>query len=298
VFRYSTDGTALITQNIIDVTTLTAGMTLGIDSPIHVGCTVDLDNGSNSVFQAIRSLDGGVTWSTVGSAATGATITALFDSTSPVTVGGRGSSASLAGPFSGNVFEVYVYRGLTQSDPVAISFDASLYNSGNFFTGADGLVWTAEGTVTITAGAPFLQVMNGSIPGGVISYMDDATRRAALNAAPADVTIVNLGHNDHATTLANYSTLVANILAINPHTSIVVCRQNPQHSTATNYLSHNRQQQRLAQLAARQNWGVIDAFSAFVDTDTPDTYVEVAGVHPTVAGYQLWANEAARSFGV
>jgi len=293
-FGYSVDGTALVETVVIDWATLTAGLTVSDTDPFCIGISVDLTDGSNAVFQAFRSTDEGATWSAIGSAVTGVIIDpGFFDATSETMVGIRSSSVA---PLLGRVYWVEAFRGLVDTGAPAWRFDASEYDANNVHTDALGAVWTLEAGATHTRGAPLVSVLNGSHPGGTIAYHSDATRLAIVNAAPSDVTIVNLGHNDVATTLANYVTLVGSIVTRNPNTSIIISTQNPQHSTATNYRRHATLMERLRQVAAREGWSVIDAYGVILATGNADGHVAAADVHPTALGYTVWAAAAAASF--
>lgn len=294
-FGYSVDGTTLVEALVANSAATAASFADGED--FYVGVQVTRDNGAgNSRIEAIKSTDG-TTWSTFGTAVTsGAVITSLFNGIASIEVGSR-SLGTLS--WAGRIYWVEVYKGLTTSDPLAFRFDASLYQTGTTFVDAEGSTWTLGAAASITLGAPLLLAMNGSHPGATISYAEDATRQPKLLSAPSNMVIFNWGHNQTETDVQSvYEALVADVTTSEPSATIVVCRQNPQHSGATNYLRQNRHQSNIGEMAARNGYGVIDGYQAFIDTGSPDTYVDTNDVHPTTAGYVLWANAARRTFGI
>lgn len=290
-FGFSADGTTLVDLNIASAANMSATFTAGTD--IYIGCTFTRNNGSNCSAQAIYSTDG-TNWSNFGTAATGTSIAGLFDSTQTPEVGARASG----NPLGGRIYWVEVYKGTANTDVLAWRFDASLYDSGTSLVDAEGRTWTLAGLATITRGAPVLLAHNASVSGQNVSYFDNATRRPLVLSAQTDILIVNSGHNegsaDFGSTLATY---ITNAQALWPSMAVVVCKQNPQHSTATNYRRHARSMCKLGNQAALNAWGVIDAFQAFQDTGAPDDYTASADVHPNAAGFTLWTNEALRTFG-
>jgi len=253
-------------------------------------------NASTGVWQPQTSVDG-VTWTALGTATTGVTQSDLNPSNYQVQVGARSGTSEVYG---GRVYWLEVYDGPNASSPMLLRFDSSLRIPGqSTLTDAEGRAWSLGGSSTFTDGAPVLLAMNGSTPGETIAYARDATRQPKLASAASNMFVMNWGHNESAVDVqSTYGALVGEVLALRPSATVVVNRQNPQHSTATHYLRQNRHQSNIGEMAARNGYGVIDAHRAFLDTGNSDAYVGVGDVHPTAAGYVLWSNTARRSFGL
>ncbi len=292
VLEHSADGTALVSQIIASSVQMSSQFTAGTD--IYIGCTFTRNNGSNCVAQAIASTDG-VTWSNFGTAVTGTSIAGMFATSAQIEVGSRTGGTD---PLGGRVYWVEVYKGTASTDTLAWRFDAGLYDGGTTFTDSESRTWTLSNATLITKNAPVFMALNASVSGQGISYFDNVSRRAAVLVGPSDLLIVNSGHNEGSENFgATLATYITNAKAVIPSAGIVVCKQNPQSTTATNYRRHARSMAKLGLQASSNAWGVIDAFQAFQDTGDPDAYVTAGDVHPTTpAGYDLWRDEALRSF--
>ena len=292
IFEYSTDGTTLSTNVIASSAQVSAAITAASDA--FIGLVFTRNNGTNSTIQAITSADG-ITWSNFGTLVTGATVTTIFDTTQSAEVGTRTAGIEA---LDGRVYWVEAYKGTTSTSPLAWRFDASLYDNSTTFIDAEGKTWSLSGAATITKGAPALLAMNGSVAGQNLAYLDNVTRRPLMLSAPTDILIVNTGHNEGVTDFgSSMSTYITNATAIWPSMAVVAVKQNPQASNATNYRRHAQSMAKLGAQASRFGWGVVDAFQAFQDTGTPNTYTVDADVHPNALGFALWTAEAMRSFG-
>lgn len=296
-FGYTGDGTTYKEMILLTAAEMAANFTAGVDG--YLGLTFDRTNGSTAVGQAIKSTDG-ITWTTVGTAKTNTLVATLFDSTYAVEIGARNTVTQ----WDGRIYWVEMYKGLVDTAALAYRFDAGWYIHGwssATFKDSLGAVWTIAGTnIALTRAAPLLAVMDGAVSGATISYADDNTRRPLLATRQANLLICNFGHNEAPAdynVASTYKTLIDNVTTLSPGVSVVLCKQGPQATTATYWWRQQNHQQRVGELAARYGFGVIDAWQAFADTGTPDTYVTGDLVHPTTAGYQLWADEARRSFG-
>lgn len=82
------------------------------------------------------------------------------------------------------------------------------------------------------------------------------------------------------------------LIAKYPNMGIICVAQNPDTSALTYYRQHNHRCQQIAQFAASRSYGLVDAYTAFMDTNDLSTYVDVDGEHPTTAGNNLWATTA------
>lgn len=291
---YSTEGADLVDVLLATPAQLAAvGVVDGVD--VHIGVRIVRDSGGTALLQALHSPDGGVTWNVVGTPSTeNPAITSLFDSTAPVQVGTRNNTVT---PFSGRIYWVQVVKGTGIDNAVAFRFDASAWSNGTSFTDPDGLVWTLTGSSTFTAAAPLLTVLNGSHPGAAIDY--GTTNLATLLPGVPNLALLNYGHNQDKTQ-AEFEAFVDAVQASKPNVGVAVNLQNPTGALSTTYVRQNRQMADLAELAARQGYGVIDAFGAFIASGDPDSLVEATGsyVHPIAAGSNLWGEVAAQTFGL
>lgn len=290
-FAYSANGTASVVATLATAPQVAAAITAGTDA--YIGLLFVRDNAGNSLVQAQVSTDG-TTWNVLGASVTsGATLASLHDSTADVTLGCLYTSSY---PMNGRIYWLECWKGTGTSFAPAFRFDASLWSNGSSFVDAEANTWTLRGAGALTAGAPLLLILNGSVAGWEITT---ATTNIATvcKASGTNLAIVNYGHNQEAT-VAAFKTFVDLVKTNLPETAIIVTRQNPTGSTSATKDRQNRQMARLAELAAREGYSVIDAYSAFVADSRGDALMTSASdVHPNSTGYSLWGATAAASFG-
>lgn len=176
---------------------------------------------------------------------------------------------------------------LDGTDQVIIgAVDTAQFPQGVYVHTLDDVAASAP-MLPLAAGAraqsAFVQRLTVGLP-SVVTVMTDSTGDAAT---------------EWPTLLAQHKTFVDGVRTQLPNAGIVVVRQNPTGSTASTKARQDLQMVRLAELAAREGYSVIDAYAAFRARPSVDALMESASdVHPNVDGQRAWAAEAARTFGV
>lgn len=153
-----------------------------------------------------------------------------------------------------------------------------------------------------TGGSPkTLTVYLGAVPGQTVQYA--LTNFAAMYPVAADLCIINFGYNQSESVTPNPPSqpgwiallmrLKNRIIAAGPRTPIMITAQPPK-KTAGIVTNADRDRHALLSLAtigfaAREGLGLIDAYTAFVQTTNYETLlISGDGIHPTTAGYDLW----------
>lgn len=177
-----------------------------------------------------------------------------------------------------------------------------LWDSGD--TGYDiGAAPAAEVLQTGTAGRA-LNLWNFSIAGAGTRWAQGVRWATAIAPTNPDLIIISYGHNEGATVASapnwrwQYLALTEALTAEFPQAAVTCILQNPatantdQQSRATVYQA----------IAAERGFGIINVQKAFLDTNTPATYIKVDGIHPTTSqdapatnGSQLWADTVSRA---
>lgn len=258
---------------------------------IWVRCTLDVDNGSGQYEVKFYTSTDGNTWTQLGTTTTGAAATSVTVNNEPIKIGAVGSEK-----FIGKIYEVEIRDGvkMVASPDFGMAFPA--YGTAvSTFKDVEGNTITRVGTgagLTIGNGSPSLLLLNGSVASKTLAY--SAAITASQLAIEPQLLFISYGHNE-GTTIdyhTDYLAYCAAVLALYPTAGIVCVAQNPQTSASSGYVYHNQRCRRIAKIAASQQYGLIDAYTAFVNTGAISTYVEADGVHPNAAGSALWRDAA------
>jgi hypothetical protein len=140
-----------------------------------------------------------------------------------------------------------------------------------------------------------LDVYNGSASRMTTGY--SLEHFATMSPVVPDVAIVSHAHNQSPLNfLPEYSLLPQRIQRAYPGVPVVLMGQNPRWTTDAGYAAQRERVQAIAQYAAREGFGFIDAMSVFELDPNPDANLIADGTHPTEAGYKVWADEVMRRF--
>lgn len=127
--------------------------------------TLDVDNGAaGHTVTFYKSLDNGLTWQVIGAPVVTVGVIALFDSATPLSVGGHDGTD--VGSMIGKVYYAELRNGI--AGPVAAKFDAARGVTDSAKVVSDtGEIWTIN-----TAGAPAARLVNE----GLIAGQDPASQ--------------------------------------------------------------------------------------------------------------------------
>jgi hypothetical protein len=286
--QWSADGTAVISVFS------TVAPTVANGDALWVKATLDVDNGAAGNTVTFYTSTNGTSWTQLGSAVVTAGTTSIFASTATLELGSRAGGTT--SPLSGKIYKAFVRNGI--GGPVVPSPSAGAWVAGGVtsFLDGEGNAWQRGGSVTVS-GAPAITIYNGGQTGAAAAYFTDSTRFAKMTAmAEPSITLLDLSHNDSTNSYTStYDGLCTQVMTKFPTTALVCSTQNPRKSPATGNTQHAFRNRQIVSNAAIKRYGVVDAYSAFLDTGNPDSYVNTDGVHPTTAGYTLWY-EAFRSW--
>lgn len=282
-FYWTADGTTI-------ESTSSGNFTVVDGADIWLRVTFDVDNGGGGyTANYYRSIDG-VTWTFIDDTVTAAGTTSINDSTAPVELGSR--SVGLLNTFDGRIYQVEIRDGIGGKIVASPNLDLAFPSSVNSFKDAEGNTWMIHGDVSVGNGAPGLLILNGSISGAAISTFNATVIDDMLDLQP-DLFFINLSHNEDVND--SYTTMlesfITNTLVYAPEADVVLVTQNPQTAprTAAQITAQDVRNDQIRLVAARNNYVLIDAGSILASD--PSAYISADGVHPTVAGYDVWADK-------
>lgn len=139
-----------------------------------------------------------------------------------------------------------------------------------------------------------LTVWNGA-EGGMTWDHDLTTPDAHWRDLNPDLIIINHGHNDAATAQPERAyQLTETVTVLHPYAGVAVCAQNPR--TDANAAKGAERAEIMREFALVRGFGLIDAYNAFLHSGQAiSTLLAADGLHPTAAGYAVWADEAWRA---
>jgi hypothetical protein len=244
-----------------------------------------------------------VTWTQVGTTITNPGPQTLVDSNASTQFISRSGGGNAVAGVEWYAFQLRT--SLTANTRPIVDFDMSLWNGYGSasatgtepnaikFTGFSGTEVRVNGTGSggSIVGAPVLNIINGGASGRNAAYVSDSVRFPKLTPVKSDLTVINLSHNEVG--LVNYrepfKAITDAVLAKWPDTGILAVVQNQRKAPAANVVEHALRSSQIAALAGSQRWSLLNIADAFRKTGTPDAYVDVHGIHPTQAGYDLAA---------
>lgn len=280
---WSEDGTTVLTAN-------SGNFTVPEDSEIWIRATLDVDNGaSGHDVDYYYSFDG-ITWTVAGVPDTVAGTTSIYDSASQVEIGSYNDGT--AGEYEGRIYNIEIRDGIDGQVVGSLDFDRVGDSDQQSIRDTEGNTWFVNGGVEIGEGAPGLLMLNGSIGGAKIdTFTSDILSNLTL-IQDIDLIFLGLGHNeDDDVYAADLEAFMNEILVYSPQSKIVLFTQNPQATPIVASLiteQLNRQDQ-VKLVAARNDIPVIDIYEVLAQDTT--TYISTDGVHPTSAGYIIWADQ-------
>jgi len=285
VFWWSPDGTTQLSRYA------TAAASPVNGQPMWFRVTLDVDNEAGGYDLKFYTSSNGTSWTQLGTTIVGASTTAIAANTSPVRLGMRGGSSD---PWVGSFYKAIIKNGIGSAGKIVASPDLGrAFPVGTTsFKDAEGNTWTVGAGCTVGNGSPELLFLNASAPGQGLTYSSDVTRFALQAPIEPQLAFINYGHN-HGTNrdiTATYEGLCTKLLTTYPNTGVVCTAQNPQASTEPNYIAHAIRCGQVAELAAKNNYGLIDVYRAFIETGDYNSLIN--GVHTTSAGSLLWRDVA------
>ncbi|MCI3925170.1 SGNH/GDSL hydrolase family protein [Paenibacillus sp. TRM 82003] len=163
---------------------------------------------------------------------------------------------------------------------------------------SQGNKWTLSTGVSLRQGSPAVLILNASAPGRALSYSSDTTRFAKQTPLDPVLAYISYSHNeggamDYPTA---YPAFIDQILTKWPNAGVVCVTQNPKKApnTPEDILRHQARCNLIARIAARKDTGLVDAYTAFLETGDPEALIDPDGTHLTAAGSELWCNENLR----
>ena len=270
--------------------------TVADGAELWLRATLDVDNGASGHDVKFYTSTDGITWTQLGTTGAGVGTTSIYASTDELNFGCR--TTHTVGFWAGKFYYGEVRNGINGAI-IASPNPINAFPVGiTTFKDVQGNTITVRGDATPANGSPGIFLLNASTPGAVITYSTDATRFAKQAAHEPQLSFISYGHNETSATgyQATYEGLCTQLLTKWANIGVVGVTQNPQKTprTTTQINTHAQINRQIAQAMAKNNYGLVDAYRAFMDTGNPNSYINDAdGVHPTVSGsQQLWANEA------
>lgn len=297
---FSSDGTNL-KGGVGSYTTSTAKPNVADGQPTWIRFTVDVDNGaSGHTIRYYTSQDGEI-WTQLGADRVGTGTTSIFTNTDYVEISGRGRGT---GFFTGKFYRAWIKNGI--DGKVVASPDlglASPLELKKTFKDVEGTTWTGYRTAAtdyvIPYGSKDLIFLNGAVGGTPISYAKDGTRFELMTKIEPMLAFINYSHNEGTTSeyQSSYEGLATQLLTKYPNVGVVCVTQNPEKAPRPiNIIQyHTVRNRQIAVLAAKNDYGLIDAYRAFIQTGNPNSYIHEDGTHPNELGYALWSS-LAKSF--
>jgi lysophospholipase L1-like esterase len=279
---WSNDGSANATEYATTTLTVPDGDT------IWIRATLDVDNGSGLHVTEFHTSTDGVTYSQLGDVVFTAGAISLFSNNYPVQIGCRTSGAE---PFIGKIHEVTIKNGIHGT---VVAHPIITRDTVSPFADEQGNVWTLTGNAAIDNTPPVMTVLNASTPGAAIAYSTDPTRFDKQALIEPQLSFISYSHNETSdiTYQTTYEGLATQILTKYPNTGVVCVTQNPKKVPDAYVKQHAIRNSQIAMLAAKNNYGLVDAYKAFIDTGGYEDFVEADGTHPNAAGKVLWKDEA------
>jgi hypothetical protein len=267
----------------------TAGSTANLaatanGATLWVRVTLDVDNGaSGHEIKFYTSTDDAVTWVQLGSTITRAGTTSIFTGgTGTWEIGGRGGSTEL---LAGKWYEVEVRNGIGGTFPLILAPMANAW-------------YPIASTTPVTRfGSPTLTLLNGSISGGSIPTNFSPQVAGMVPPWRTSLVLVSTGHNEGPIVGPPWKSrydAFASQLSARDMCPVVAVAQNPKMAPSEDKVI-DAHRQRFSDLAAWSQYGsgrgFVNAYQAFLDDGRAlSLLVQSDGIHPTAAGYQLWAD--------
>jgi uncharacterized repeat protein (TIGR02543 family) len=287
-FYWTADGSTNI-NNSSSVFTITA------NTEIWIRTTLDVDNGGGGYTTAYYySLDG-ITYTNINSVVTAAGTTSIYDSTANIEIGGR--SGGTGTMFEGKIYEAEIRNGIAGEIVASPNLDQAFPSTVNSFKDVEGNTWILNGDVSVGNGSPGIVLLNGSIAGAKSSTFN-ATVLNDMIDMDVDFVMINLGHNEDTndTYVSQLESFVESVLVYTGNIPVMLVTQNPQTSprTTAQIAAQNVRMDQVILVASLHDYILVDS-GAVLGSDA-STYISTDGVHPTAAGYDVWADQVTDMF--
>lgn len=254
---------------------------------------LDVDNGLGGWTVTTYTSADNVTWTQVGQTVnTTAGVQSIFNPPSQeYELGVRGISNDY---ILGKVYEVEIRNGI----------DGKIVNPQPIDSWTPRIVAAPNSHAPEFGGAPTLYVVNGSKPGGDITYLSDPTRLPLMvpqyiNPLVFLSCLHNEGENTGLAEKKRWDDWFAALKIRVQSASFVAITQNPQIAPrdVNQIRFQGKRRQELILWAARNGVYAIDTYAALLaDSRGLSALLKPDGIHPSSDGSQVWANAVKSAF--
>lgn len=288
-FTFTVDGTTQITRSA-NMSAIIGSVLVNGDNPVHVRVEFDADNGASGHSASFWRSTDGASWTQISTTSTASPAVTLFtDATTDLNIGARTGGAS--DRWDGSIYEVVIEDGLT-GKIVAPTLPDMWSPSPSTFNG-------------VISGAPTLDVWAAAASGwGTGQFVSRLPKMIPMVGQSQHLmgTSHNEGFNVDDALWRRWDTCLAALRTQSSIAEIAVFNENPQTApqSALAILTHATRCRDMKGYASARGYQFIDVFQAFADYSGPisDLVQAVDGVHPTVAGSNLWSLTERRAFGL
>lgn len=148
----------------------------------------------------------------------------------------------------------------------------------------------SEVTIAVGSGTNTLTLWNASIPGSAAyKFAGDNFFAAVININP-DLVFMNYGHNGGSSPDAQvaYMTATTSRIAREVRSPIIIIGQNPMQSGGVDTGVTQPKNVAFRALAAREGYGFVDVYSAFIQSGISLSILVPDGTHPSLQGQTIW----------
>jgi len=155
-----------------------------------------------------------------------------------------------------------------------------------------------EITISVGTGIYTLTLWNASIAGKSANYFSGDHFWAAVSQLNPDLVILNYGHNGGTNPLqqTSYMSIITTRIAREVMCAILIVGQNPTTSGGVDDGYTQPIVEAFSHLAGRENFGFINIYDVFIQSDIPLSILVPDGVHPGAQGQALWTNAMLKIF--
>ncbi len=270
----SSDGTNLDLN-----ATSTVAPTVVDGAVLWVRFTLDVDNGAAGKTVTFYTSTDGATWTQLGSTVVAAGVYSTFaNAGQQLELGTRSTGSDL---MNGSIYEIRIRSGINGPTVAPVLPEQ----------------WRPSSGTIVYEGAPVLDIINASVSGASVAYLNDATRLPKMTPNYGTlVTFFSCSHNDSGALGTDYLTRWDTLLTLTkarlPISDFVVIGQNPRTAPATFIAQHAARRGQLMAWALRNGGRFLDVYRVFAEDPRglPALVNVVDGIHPSVPdGSDLWA---------
>jgi len=205
----------------------------------------------------------------------------LDDTTRPFTVVVFGDSTGAIG--SSWVYQTAAWMSATYNRPV-------LFNQWAVELQPNG--YQPVQKIGSGTGAP-ITFWNASASGKNTAYsIDNYDAMTPIDRATVDLAFINHGHNHAPNTLVSLGEkLLDKMYTDMPDAAKVIIAQNPEADNGPNVAGQRSNTLSWMDWAARNGYAVANVRKAFIDYGDYASIIDAIGVHPTIEGSRIWADQ-------